>query len=98
MRNILLPVALAAVLLGGCATSRTITGQDGKPLHKISCDGSALSIDMCYEKAGEICGSSGYDVVNQNGTASPFFVAGSNSFYAGSMVTRDILVRCRVPS
>jgi len=85
-------------MLAGCATSRTIVGQDGKPLHKISCDGSALSIDACYEKAGEICGSAGYDILNQNGKATPFFFAGSSSFTAGTIVTRDIMVRCRVPA
>ena len=85
----------AAVLLGGCATSKTIIGQDGKPLHSISCDGSALDVGACYEKAGEICGSLGYDVVNQNGSATPFFFAGRNSFTAGTMVTRNVLVRCR---
>jgi len=88
----------AAALLGGCATSRTIVGQDGKPLHKISCDGSALSIDACYEKAGELCGSAGYDIVNQNGTATPFFIAGGGSFNAGTMVTRTVLARCRAPA
>jgi hypothetical protein len=96
MKHIVTIVA-AALALAGCATSRTITGQDGKPLHKISCDGSALSIDACYEKAGEICGTAGYDIVNQNGKATPFAYAGGNSFYAGAIVTRDILVRCRVP-
>lgn len=84
-----------AVALGGCATSRTITGQDGKPLHKISCDGSALSLEACYEKAGELCGSAGYDVVNQGGTATPFFIAGGSSFTAGTVVTRAVYARCK---
>lgn len=91
---------LSAVLaLSGCATSRTIIGQDGKPLHKISCDGSALSIDACYEKAGEICGSAGYDIAKQDGSATPFFIAGSDgSFTAGSIVSRSVLVRCKALS
>ena len=90
---------LAALALGGCATSRTIIGQDGKPLHKISCDGSALSIDACYEKAGEICGSAGYDIAKQDGSATPFFIAGSGgSFTAGSIVSRTVLVRCKALS
>lgn len=85
----------AAIVLGGCATSRTITGQDGKPLHKISCDGTALSIDACYEKAGELCGTAGYDIVNQQGQATPFFIASGGSFTSGAMVTRTVLARCK---
>lgn len=88
---------IAAAALAGCATSRTIVGQDGKPLHKISCDGSALSMDACYEKAGELCGSAGYDIVNQKGTATPFFYAGGGTFSSGTMVTREVLARCREP-
>lgn len=84
-----------AVALGGCATSRTITGADGKPLHKISCDGSALSIEACYEKAGELCGSAGYEIVNQGGTATPFVFASPSSFTAGTIVSRTVYARCR---
>lgn len=62
-------------------------------------DGSALSIDACYEKAGEICGSAGYDIAKQHGSATPFFIAGSGgSFTAGSIVSRSVLVRCRALS
>jgi hypothetical protein len=84
-----------AVALGGCATSRTIIGQDGKPVHKISCDGSAISIDACYEKAGELCGSAGYDVLGQDGSVSPFFIASGSSFSSGVMVLRTVHARCR---
>lgn len=84
-----------AVALGGCATSRTIIGQDGKPLHKISCDGSVQTIDACYEKAGELCGSAGYDVVDQNGSARPFFVATGDTFTYGAAVYRTVFARCR---
>ncbi|MEZ2296487.1 hypothetical protein [Variovorax sp. RCC_210] len=86
---------VVAVALGGCATSRTITGQDGKPVHKISCDGAVQSIDACYEKAGELCGSAGYDVLNQGGDATPFFFASGNSFSSGAVITRTVFARCR---
>lgn len=67
-------------------------------MHKISCDGTALSIDACYEKAGELCGGAGYDIVNQGGQATPFFIASGNSFSSGAMVTRTVLARCRASS
>jgi hypothetical protein len=84
-----------ALAIGGCATSRTIIGQDGKPLHKISCDGAVQSIDACYEKAGELCGSAGYDIVNQGGSVNPFFVASGGTFTSGAAVYRTVFARCR---
>lgn len=87
---------LAAVLaLGGCATSRTVIGQDGKPQHQISCDGQAQGIDACYAKAGELCGAAGYDVIGQDGTSRPFFIASGSSFSSGAAVYRGLTVRCK---
>lgn len=94
MRYPLIAAACAALMLAGCATSRTIIGQDGRPLHKISCDGSALSIDACYEKAGEICGSAGYSVINVGGSSRPYFYAAPGAFYSGADVFRSVMVRC----
>lgn len=94
MRYPLLAAACAALMLAGCATSRTIIGQDGRPLHKISCDGSALTIDACYEKAGDLCGSAGYAVVNASGSSAPIIYAGGGTLFAGNMVSRTVMVRC----
>jgi hypothetical protein len=84
----------AALVLAGCATSRTITGPDGRPVHRISCDGSALSMDMCYEKAGDICGTAGYAVLNADGSATPMLYAGGGTLIAGAIVKRSLMVRC----
>lgn len=85
----------AALALAGCTTSRQIVGQDGKPAHQISCDGQAQGMDACYRKAGELCGTAGYDVVGQDGSARPFFVAAGGSFSSGAAVYRSLTVACR---
>ena len=89
MKNII-PFVLI-VLLAGCATSRAVVGQDGKTVHKISCDGMALKIDACFEKAGELCGSAGYDIVSQDANVTPIFAPGVYSAY----VSRTVMARCR---
>ncbi|MEB0058800.1 hypothetical protein [Variovorax sp. LG9.2] len=102
----LLYSASVLALLGGCAFSHQITGPDGKPMHTISCNGAGNSISSCYEKAGELCGTAGYDILDRDGSSSPFGVAtgtvrpgygGYTSTY-GAIVTRNLFVRCKVPS
>ncbi len=56
-----------ALLLTGCAASRTIYTQDGRPGYAINCSGWALSWDQCFAKAGQMCGTAGYDVFDKNG-------------------------------
>lgn len=96
MKYLVTSVAVAvACALSGCATSKTIIGQDGKPLHKISCDGTDLTIDACYEKAGELCGSAGYDILGQDGSARNQVFATMTTFAVVPVVTRTVMARCR---
>jgi hypothetical protein len=92
--------------LAGCATSNKTFGPNGKEAHSISCNGAANSMGTCLEKAGEICGRSGYDVLVQNGSVTPFGMANgyanssgaSASGFGGAMVSRNILVQCKAAS
>lgn len=56
-----LGIIIAVVVLSGCATSKQITGPNGKPAHSIRC-GAAVA-DACLEKAGEVC-PRGYVLLN----------------------------------
>lgn len=100
-------VLLAAIsVMTGCATSTKTYGPSGKLAHSINCPGSANSWGSCYEKAGDLCGSAGYDVVAQGGTVTPFGIAngyanaagGSISGFSGGMVSRNLLVQCKAPT
>lgn len=96
-------VSILALALSACATSSATYGPNGKQAHSISCPGAANSWGSCYEKAGAICGASGYDIVVQNGSITPFGMAkgyanssgGSFSAVGGGFVSRNILVQCR---
>lgn len=77
--------------LAGCATAKPTYGPDGKAAYTIECSGTAGSWGMCYRKAGDLCGSSGYKVINQ---------AGDKGLIAtGAILTstqsRSMLVECR---
>jgi hypothetical protein len=100
MKQLLL---IAAIALTGCATSTKTFGPNGKEAHSINCNGAANSMGTCLEKAGEICGTSGYDILMQNGSATPFGMANgyanrsgaSISGFGGAMISRNILVQCK---
>jgi hypothetical protein len=89
---------VAAALLAGCAFSKPAYLPDGRVGHSI-CDGAAVGMNVCYEKAGELCRGRGYDLITREGQVVPFGGATANQ-YGGSAVitgvnTKSILIACR---
>ena len=70
MKNLLLIFSL--IVLAACAISREMYLPDGSVGYNIQCDGSANSMSNCFQKAGEICGSNGYILLNREGEAIPY--------------------------
>jgi hypothetical protein len=93
--------------LTGCAFSKEVYLPDGTKGHSISCDGAAVGIATCFEKAGDLCGSRGYDQLGREGQVIPMGVStssisGSNAGFQGSSFasygavnTKSIIIRCR---
>ena len=65
-----------ASLIAACASTASIKkesyGPSGKKSYEISCNGLGSTLSPCYSKAGEVCKSSGYNVIKQYDDA-PFF-------------------------
>lgn len=107
----LLVSSVLASLLIGCATSKQMHLPDGSVGHNIQCNGAALSMADCFQKAGDLCGAKGYVLLNREGEAIPFgYSAGSASAYgnpqnyqgqagytstAGMVVYRSLFVKCK---
>ena len=97
----ILVVTSSFLLISACATVTETYLPSGKKGYNIGCDGSALSWDLCYNKAGEICKSRGYRVINKSGDKNPVMVpqenynTGNYDFqYAGLYVSRSLLIEC----
>ena len=89
------PLALALVL-AGCASSSKTYGPDGREAYTLNCSGLARSWTMCAEKAGEICGTRGYDVVGAAGGSTGGMATVSRSGgFAGSGFERSMLIQCK---
>lgn len=57
--------AAATLVLGGCVTATPVITPSGQQGFTLNC--SAMNdIGQCYKKAGELCGSNGYQIYDQN--------------------------------
>ncbi len=88
---ILLIVAFAS----GCATAKKTYTSDGKEGYSISCSGSALNWGMCYEKAGELCGTNGYVVLEKSGDTGAVISGSQFGLYGGSVINRSMIIKCK---
>ena len=101
---------LSALLLASCTTAKEISLPDGSKGYSVSCGGTLNSFASCFNKAGEMCGDKGYQILDKSGEVIPFAQANSNAggsftnfgggfsgnsnFYASSFVNRDLFIKC----
>jgi hypothetical protein len=94
MRSIVVPFAVA-IAMSGCATASTTYGPNGRPAYSLNCSGLARSWGMCYEKAGELCGTKGYDVVGQGSDRGAIVSVNPSGGFGGSTISRSLLIECK---
>lgn len=82
-------------LIGGCATSKQIYTADGQQGYSINCSGSALNWGMCYEKAGELCGENGYEVLEKSSDQGAMATGTQYGLVAGSIINRSMIIKCK---
>jgi hypothetical protein len=88
-------VLTAAIALAGCASSSKTYGPDGKEAYSINCSGWARTWGMCYEKAGDLCGTKGYEVIGQGSDRGALASVNPSGGFAGSTISRSLMVKCR---
>lgn len=73
-------LALAGVTAtcSACIVAEPLIGPDGKTGAAINCD-YAGDITVCYKKAGEICGTRGYKIVDKKDSDPTFFQSAKHS-------------------
>ena len=90
-------LTLALALLAGCASTSRIHTADGKVGYSINCSGTARSWNQCYAKAGELCGSRGYNILTRDAEQGAFVSANSMSMVGSTTATRTMVVACKDP-
>lgn len=86
---------LIVVFLSGCAMASKTYTSDGKQGYSISCSGSALNWGLCYEKAGDLCGSKGYEVLEKSGDQGALVSGNQYGVYGGSTINRSMIIKCK---
>lgn len=94
MRNAAITLA-TVILLSGCASASKTYGPDGKEAFSINCSGLARNWSMCYEKAGDLCGTRGYEVISQGGDQGTVASVNPYGGLGGSTISRSLLVKCK---
>jgi len=86
---------ISVILFGGCATAKQTYTADGQLGYSINCSGSAGNWGMCYEKAGEICGPKGYEVLEKSGDQGAMVSGNQFGLYGGSVINRSMIIKCK---
>jgi hypothetical protein len=94
MKAIMICLAIA-ISLSGCATAKKTYTSDGREGYSITCSGSALNWGMCYEKAGELCGQKGYEVLEKAGDQGAMLSGNQFGLYGGSVINRNMIIKCK---
>jgi hypothetical protein len=91
-----LSLVTATISLAGCVTANPTYVPDGRQGYAIDCGGEFASWGGCYEKAGAICGSRGYDVFNKSGDQGTSFNSTASGGITGSTtISRSMLIACK---
>ena len=86
---------LATLLLAGCAHASKTYLPSGENGYTINCSGTALTWGNCYKKAGDLCGSKGYDVIAVNGERGAAVIANPSLLYGSTTISRSMLIKCK---
>ena len=89
-----LVILLSTVVLSACATTKEVYTSDGTRGYSINCSGSLLNWDSCYERAGNICSTEGYEVLEKTGEEGLTVPGNSSSLQRGSIVHRSMVIQC----
>ena len=86
-------------VLAGCSTnsSELVHLPDGQSGFAINCSGagSGSGWSECYQKAGDACGASGYDIVSKDNDDGAAGGGGLTSLATANVKSRSMVVRCK---
>lgn len=87
---------MAAAGVAGCATVKQTHLANGMPAYLVNCEVSLTGHDLCYRKAGDLCGYRGYTLYDWKGRVLPMQkpIPGSDSDDFDTSAPTTILIAC----
>jgi hypothetical protein len=95
MLRLIIGLSLAAVTLSGCATARKTYTSTGKEGYSINCSGTSSTWGRCYERAGDLCGSRGYEVLEKIGESISSSSGTILEQHSGTDINRNMIIKCK---
>lgn len=104
-----LAILLAALVVAGCSTSQPMYTASGEQGHVVTCTplwngglvgaiaNASTSWAQCYQKAGDLCGAAGYDIIQQEGEEGVYGQAAHGGGFVSSTKNRMMIVKCKGP-
>ncbi|WP_081075645.1 hypothetical protein [Burkholderia stagnalis] len=87
------------VVLAGCATVHESYAPDGRKAYTLNCSGLARGWDKCFQAAGELCNSAGYDVIDRTGEDASTIGGGASpggvGFFGAHTQERAMVIACK---
>ncbi len=82
-------------LLSACATVNQTYAPDGRKAYTLNCSGLARGWDKCYDSAGKICGSSGYDILDRSDESMAAGGINNAGGFAAKSNERSMMIACK---
>lgn len=93
---------MVVAAISGCATVHESYSSDGRKAYTLNCSGLARGWDKCLQAAGDLCKSTGYDVLDRSdenaSMVSGGFSGGSGGFSGAHTHERSMVVTCKKPA
>jgi len=91
-------ILFAMLALGGCATVHQSFAPDGRAAYTLNCSGLARGWDKCFEAAGNLCKSAGFDVIDRSDENVAAIGAGSGGLFGARTNERSMVIACKKPT
>lgn len=91
--------AFVGVGVTACSTSSTdlVHLPDGQSGFAVNCSGSGSGSSWaeCYQRAGDACGASGYDIVSKDNDDGAAAGGGVSNIATANVKSRSMVIRCK---
>jgi hypothetical protein len=100
-------IVAATISLAACSSSKPVYTQTGDVGHVVTCTpawtggvvgaiaSASTSWGECYERAGEICGAAGYDIIDRAGESGMYAQGDRGGGFASSTNNRMMTIKCK---
>lgn len=95
MYKLIVGLLVIAFVTVGCVSARQTYTSTGKKGYSINCSGTSSHWGRCYERAGDVCGERGYEVLEKMGETLTSSTSNLIEQHSGTDINRNMVIRCK---